>query len=183
TTDGSGNNRENLGRAAALLQEAGWTAQNGKLVKDGKPFEFEMLLYSPLFERVLLPYAKNLEKIGIAARVRTVDASQYRRRLDSFDYDMIVGGFAQSDSPGNEQRDFWGSEAAKREGSRNAIGLADPAIDTLVDRLIAAPDRKSLVTTTRALDRSLLWGYYVVPNYYISADPIAYWDKKMGRAS
>jgi microcin C transport system substrate-binding protein len=177
TTDGSGNNRENLGRAAALLQEAGWTAQNGKLVKDGKPFEFEMLLYSPLFERVLLPYAKNLEKIGIAARVRTVDASQYRRRLDSFDYDMIVGGFAQSDSPGNEQRDFWGSEAAKREGSRNAIGLADPAIDTLVDRLIAAPDRKSLVTTTRALDRSLLWGYYVVPNYYISADRIAYWDK------
>ena len=118
---------------------------------------------SPLFERVALPYAKNLEKIGITANVRTVDTSQYRRRTDSFDYDMIVAGFGASESPGNEQRDYWGSEAAKREGSRNAIGIADPSIDALVERLIASPDRKSLVTRTRALDRVLLWNQYVVP--------------------
>ena len=177
TTDGSGNNRDNLRRAAELLQQAGWTTQNGKLVKDGQPFAFEFLLYSPQFERVALPYTKNLEKLGIAASVRTVDASQYRRRTDTFDYDAIIGGFGQSESPGNEQRDFWGSEAAKREGSRNAIGLADPAIDELVEQLIAAPDRKSLVAHTRALDRALLWGRYVVPNWYIGADRIAYWDK------
>ena len=176
-TDGTGNDRTNLRRAAELLQQAGWTVQDGKLVKDGKPFAFEILLYSPLFERVLLPYAKNLEKIGIQASVRTVDTSQYRRRSDSFDYDMIVGGFGQSESPGNEQRDYWTSESAKREGSRNAIGLADPAIDHLVDQLIASPDRATLVTRARALDRVLLWGFYVVPNYYITADRIAYWNQ------
>jgi len=176
-TDGSGNNRENLRRAAELLKEAGWVAQAGKLVKDGAPFSFEILLNSPLFERVALPYAKSLEKIGITANVRTVDTSQYRRRTDSFDYDVIVGGFPQSESPGNEQRDYWSSESAKREGSRNALGLADPVVDELVDGVIAAPDRKSLVVRTRALDRVLLWGHYLVPNWYIGSDRIAYWDK------
>ena len=176
-TDGSGNNRENLRRAAELLKEAGWVPQAGKLVKDGAPFTFEMLLASPLFERVALPYAKNLEKIGITANVRTVDTSQYRRRTDSFDYDVIVAGFGQSESPGNEQRDYWGSEAAKREGSRNAIGIADPSIDALVEGLIASPDRKTLVTRTRALDRVLLWNQFVVPNWYIDSDRIAYWNK------
>ena len=176
-TDGSGNNRENLRRAAELLKEAGWVPQAGKLVKDGAPFSFEMLLNSPLFERVALPYAKSLEKIGVTMNVRTVDTSQYRRRTDSFDYDMIVGGFAQSESPGNEQRDFWSGESAKREGSRNALGLADPVVDELVDGVIAAPDRNSLVVRTRALDRVLLWGHYVVPNWYIGSDRIAYWNK------
>jgi microcin C transport system substrate-binding protein len=176
-TDGSGNNRENLRRAAELLKQAGWTPQAGKLMKDGAPFSFEILLNSPLFERVALPYAKSLEKIGITANVRTVDTSQYRRRTDSFDYDVIVGGFGQSESPGNEQRDYWGSEAAKRDGSRNAIGIADPSIDALVEQLIASPDRKSLVTRTRALDRVLLWNQFVVPNWYIGSDRIAYWNK------
>ena len=176
-TDGSGDNRENLRRAAELLQQAGWTAQNGKLVKDGKPFEFQFLVNSPLYERIALPYAKTLEKLGISASVRTVDASQYRRRTDSFDYDMILSSFGESDSPGNEQREYWGSAAAGREGSKNAIGLKDPAIDALVDLLIASPDRKTLVTRTRALDRALLWGRYVVPNWYIGADRIAYWNK------
>jgi microcin C transport system substrate-binding protein len=176
-TDGSGDNRDNLRRAAELLQQAGWTAQNGKLVKDGKPFQFEFLVNSPLYERIALPYSKTLEKLGIAASVRTVDASQYRRRTDSFDYDMILSSFGESDSPGNEQRDYWGSEAAGRDGSRNAIGLKDPAIDALVGLLIASPDRKTLVTRTRALDRALLWGHYLVPNWYIGADRIAYWDK------
>ncbi len=176
-TDGSGNNRENLRRAAALLKEAGWVAEGGKLTKDGKPFAFELLLNSPLFERVALPYAKSLEKIGITMNVRTVDTSQYRRRTDAFDYDMIVGGFAQSESPGNEQRDYWSSESATREGSRNALGLADPIVDELVNGVIAAPDRASLVSRVRALDRVLLAGRYVVPNWYIGSDRIAYWDK------
>ncbi len=146
-------------------------------MKDGAPFTFEILLNSPLFERIALPYAKSLEKIGITANVRTVDTSQYRRRTDTFDYDMIVAGFGESESPGNEQRDYWGSEAARREGSRNAIGIADPSIDSLVEQLIASPDRKSLVARTRALDRVLLWNEYVVPNWYIDSDRIAYWDK------
>ena len=176
-TDGSGNNRENLRRAAELMKQAGWTTQAGKLMKDGVPLTFEILLNSPLFERVALPYAKSLEKIGITANVRTVDTSQYRRRTDAFDYDMIVGGFGESDSPGNEQRDYWASASAKREGSRNAIGIADPSIDALVGGVIAAPDRKSLVTRTKALDRVLLWNQFVVPNWYIDSDRIAYWDK------
>jgi len=176
-TDGSGNARDNLRRAAELLRDAGWSVQNGKLVKDGQPFAFEVLLDNPQFERVVLPYAKNLEKLGITASVRTVDTSQYRRRVDGFDFDMIVASFPESDSPGNEQREFWGSEAAKREGSRNVIGIADPAIDALIDQLIASPDRKSLVTHTRALDRALQWGYYVVPNWYYGGDRIAYWNQ------
>jgi len=176
-TDGSGNDRENLRRAAELLREAGWSVQNGKLAKDGQPFVFEILLDNPQFERVVLPYVKNLEKLGVAASVRTVDTSQYRRRVDSFDFDMIVAGFGESDSPGNEQREFWGSEAAHREGSRNVIGIADPAIDALVAQLIASPDRKALVARTRALDRALSWGYYVVPNWYIGSDRIAYWNQ------
>jgi microcin C transport system substrate-binding protein len=176
-TDGSGNNRENLRRAAELLKEAGWVPQAGKLMKDGKPFTFELLLNSPLFERVALPYAKSLEKIGITVNVRTVDTSQYRRRTDAFDFDMIVAGFGQSESPGNEQRDYWSSESANREGSRNALGLADPVVDELVSGVIAAPDRSSLVSRVRALDRVLLSGRYVVPNWYIGSDRIAYWDK------
>jgi len=176
-TDGSGNNRDNLRRAAELLREAGWVVQNGKLVKDGQPLSFEILLDNPQFERVVLPYAKNLEKIGIEARVRTVDSSQYRRRTDAFDFDMIVGGFGESESPGNEQREYWGSEAAKREGSRNVIGIADPVVDALVAQLVASPDRKSLVAHARALDRVLLWGHYVVPNWYLPKERLAYWNK------
>ncbi|RIL05939.1 MAG: hypothetical protein DCC71_08680 [Proteobacteria bacterium] len=176
-TDGSGNNRDNLRRAAELLKEAGWVAENGKLVKDGKPFVFEMLLSNPQFERVMLPYAKTLERLGIDAQVRTLaDTAQYRRRSDAFDYDMIVGAFPQSESPGNEQRDYWGSDSAKREGSNNAIGVADPVIDELVELLIAAPDRATLVTRARALDRVLLWSHFVVPNWYIGSDRIAYWN-------
>jgi microcin C transport system substrate-binding protein len=178
TTDGSGNNRENLRRAADLLKQAGWTSENGALVKDGKPFAFEILLGNPQFERIVLPYKKTLERLGIQANVRTLaDTAQYRRRSDSFDYDMVVDGFAQSDSPGNEQRDFWGSDAAKREGSSNSIGIADPVIDELIELVFAAPDRKALVTRTHALDRVLLWGHYVVPNFHIASDRIAYWNK------
>jgi len=178
TTDGSGNNRENLRRAADLLKQAGWTSQAGALTKDGQRFTFEILLNNPQFERIVLPYKKTLERLGIEATVRTLaDTSQYRRRSDAFDYDMIVGGFAQSESPGNEQRDMFGSEAAKREGSLNSMGLADPIVDELIEGVIAAPDRASLVTRTRAFDRVLLWGQYLIPNWHISTDRIAFWNK------
>jgi len=176
-TDGSGNNRANLRRASELLKEAGWTVEGGKRSRDGKPFAFEILLASPQFERVALPFKNNLAKIGIDANVRTVDTSQYRRRMDSFDFDMTVAVFPQSESPGNEQREFWSSEAAEREGSRNLIGIRNPVVDALVDRIVAAPDRESLTHASRALDRVLQWGHYVVPNWYLAKQRIAHWNR------
>ena len=117
--------RNNLRKAVKLLKEAGWTVKNGALVnqKTGQPMTIEFLLVSPLFERIVQPYLRNLERLGIKGSIRLVDSAQYTRRLNGFDYDVIVGNFAQSDSPGNEQRDFWGSEAADREGSTNLIGI------------------------------------------------------------
>ncbi len=177
-TDGTGNIRDNLRTASRLLTEAGWPVKGQERVnaKTGKPLTFEVLLVSPLFERIVLPFAKNLERLGIKIRVRTVDSAQYRRRLDTHDYDMIVSSFGQSLSPGNEQRDFWGSASADSEGGRNFIGIKDPAIDALIDKLIAAPDRRSLVAATRALDRVLQWGFYLIPHYHAPYDRIAYWD-------
>jgi microcin C transport system substrate-binding protein len=120
---------------------------------------------------------KNLERLGIGARVRTVDAAQYQHRIETFDFDMVVAVWGQSLSPGNEQRDFWSSEAAKTQGSRNLAGIHDPVVDQLVDLVVAAPDRASLVARTRALDRVLLWGHYVIPNWHIQAFRVAYWDR------
>ena len=178
TTDGSGNNRANLRKALGLLQEAGWQVKDGKLVNAaGQPFAFEILLSSPAFERIALPYAKNLERLGIEASVRTVDTAQYQNRTDNFDFDMTVEGWGQSLSPGNEQRDFWGSSRRDEPGSRNTAGIADPVIDQLIDLVIQAPDRESLIARTRALDRVLLWGHYVVPHWHIRAFRTVYWDK------
>ncbi|HBT40840.1 MAG TPA: hypothetical protein DIW51_15470 [Rhodospirillaceae bacterium] len=177
--DESGNIRGNLRTASKLLTEAGWVINDGKRInaKTGKPFAFEMLLVSPLFERIALPFAKNLEKLGIAMTVRTIDTAQYRRRLDTFDFDMVVGGFGQSLSPGNEQREFWTTSAAEQEGSRNIIGIRSKAVDAIVEKLIAAPTRKDLVIASRALDRVLQWGHYMIPNWHAPYDRIAYWDK------
>lgn len=178
-TDGSGNNREQLKRAVELLREAGWKVDPAtkKLVDgNGEPMRFEILLVSPLFERVALPWAKNLERLGITATVRTVDSAQYRRRLDDFDFDVVVGNFPQSSSPGNEQRSFWGSAFADKAGSDNLIGLRDPAVDALVEQVVSAPDRKSLVDRTRALDRVLQWGHWVVPQWHSPVDRVAWWD-------
>jgi microcin C transport system substrate-binding protein len=177
--DGSGNIRSNLKRAVELLGEAGWTIRDGVMThqETGTALAFEILLQSPAFERVVLPMKKNLERIGVAVSVRTVDAAQYRRRIDTFDFDMIVDRRGQSESPGNEQRDFWSSAAAGAEGSRNLNGIADPVVDELIELLIAAPDREVLVTRTRALDRVLLWGHYMIPNWYMSADRVLYWDR------
>jgi len=181
TTDGSGNARRNLRAAAKLLKEAGWKVhpKTRKLVNGatGEPFAFEVLLISPLFERIVLPFKKNLSRLGIDVLVRTVDTAQYRERLTQFDYDMVVGSWGQSLSPGNEQRDYWTTEAASRPRSRNLSGIADPAIDELVELLIAAPTRASLVARTRALDRALQWSHLVVPHWHISYDRIARWDK------
>lgn len=176
-TDGSGNIRENLRAAADLLRQAGWSVQGGKLVKDGRPFVFEMLLVQPDFERVVLPFQRNLARLGITMNVRMVDTSQYLERLRGFDFDMIVSSFPQSLSPGNEQRSFWHSASADTPGSRNYCGIKDPAIDRLVDLVIAAPDRDALILRCKALDRALLWGWYVIPHWHSTYWRVAFWDK------
>jgi len=179
TTDGSGTNRRNMRKAASLLREAGWQIVDGVLSneKSGKPLEFEVLLIQPEFERIVLPFARNLKKLGIEVRVRPVDTSQYINRRRSFDFDMIVDSFGQSFSPGNEQRDFWGSDRADTPGSRNLIGVKDPVIDALIDRIIEAPDREHLAAATRALDRVLLWNHFVIPQWHVGIHRIAYWNK------
>ncbi len=178
-TDGSGNIRRSLRRAAGLLKAASWAIQDGRLTdaRTGEAMEIEFLLVSPAFERVVAPFIRNLKRLGIESRIRVVDSSQYINRLNGFDFDMAVASWGQSDSPGNEQRDFWSSDAAGREGSRNLVGIRNPAVDALIENLIAAPDRGSLVAATRALDRVLLWNHYVVPQWHIRFDRIAYWDK------
>ncbi len=180
-TDGSGNNREQLRQALLLLQSAGWdiNPESRKLThtETGKVMEFEVLLVSPLFERIVLPFKKNLTRLGIEVKVRTVDSAQYQERLNNFDFDMVVGTWGQSMSPGNEQRNFWGSEAAKRPGSRNFAGLEDPVVDELVELLISAPTREELVQRTRALDRVLQWKHIVIPHWHTPYDRILHWDK------
>jgi len=176
--DGSGSVRDGIRRALRLLKQAGWRVKDRKLVTpEGEPLSFEIMLISPEFERVVLPYVRNLGKLGIKVRVRLVDAAQYINRLNEFDYDMIVGGWGQSLSPGNEQRIYWSSKAAAAPGSQNYAGIKDPVIDELVELVIAAPDRESLVQRTRALDRVLLWGQYVIPNWHIPYDRMIFWDK------
>ena len=184
-TDGSGRIRSNLREAFRLLAKAGWKPQDGKLVKEqtGEPMSFEILLVSQEFERIVLPFTKNLERLGIDARVRLVDQSQYINRLRGFDFDIFVGGWGQSLSPGNEQREYWSSEAADRPSSRNYAGIKNPVIDELIEFVIQAPDRESLVARTRALDRVLLSGYYVIPQWHIQGDRVLYWDKYSRPAS
>jgi len=169
--------REQQRKAYKLLTDAGWKIQDDRMVDNlGKPVKLEFLLVQAEFERVLLPYKRNLADLGIDLEIRRVDVSQYINRLRSRDYDMIVSGFGQSSSPGNEQREYWHSASADNPGSRNFIGLKDPAIDTLVEKLIAADSREELITRTRALDRLLLWGHYVVPNWHIKTWRVAYWN-------
>jgi len=171
--------RANLRQALELLQEAGWTFRDRKLVnaKTGEPFRFELLIDEPTWERIGLPFARNLERLGIEMTVRSVDSAQYENRVRDFDFDMVVNVWGQSLSPGNEQREFWSSAAADQPGSRNLAGLKNPAVDALVDQLIAAPDRASLVTRVRALDRVLQWNYLVIPHWHLPYDRIAFWDK------
>ncbi|OLF53977.1 extracellular solute-binding protein [Pseudomonas chlororaphis] len=175
--DGSGMIRDQQRKAYQLLQEAGWRIVDDKMVDaQGKPVVIEFLLAQTEFERVLLPFKRNLADLGIDLMIRRVDVSQYINRLRSRDFDMVVGGFPQSNSPGNEQREYWQSSSADNPGSRNFIGLKDPTIDALVEGLINADSRTSLVAHARALDRVLQWGYYVIPNWHIKTWRVAYWD-------
>jgi microcin C transport system substrate-binding protein len=171
--------RHNLRIGLEMLHEAGWEVQNGRLVnkQTGQPLAFEILLVQPAFERIVGPFVQNLKRLGIDARIRTVDTAQYQNRLNDFDFDMIVGSWGESQSPGNEQRDYWGSQAADTRGSRNLAGVQSPVVDALVDKIIQAPTREDLVTATHALDRVLLWDHYVIPHWHITYDRVAYWDK------
>lgn len=177
STDPPKSLRDNMKKATQLLKDAGWTLKHGKLVDaKGNPFEFEILLVSNTFERVIAPYAKNLEKLGIVAKYRTIDPALYTRRIQDFDFDMVVNVFSQSQSPGNEQRDYWHSSAADRKGSRNIIGLKDKAVDNLVDKLIYAETQEQLTAAAHALDRVLWHNTYVIPNWYVGTHRIAYWN-------
>lgn len=170
--------REHLRTALKLFEEAGWTLQGNKLVDaNGKQFTIEFLGRDPTDERIFNPFVQNLRRIGIDARVRIVDAAQYQARVNDFDYDIITSVIAQSSSPGNEQRQMWGSAAADFKGSRNYSGIKNPAIDKLIDRVIYAKDREELVAATHALDRALLWNYYVIPQWYSDHINVAYWNK------
>ena len=170
--------RDNLRAAKNILIEAGWTVEDGRLVdKEGKPFEFEILLVSPSFERVMAGYVNNLSKLGVNASYRTIDPALYIDRLNRFDFAMTVHVFGQSQSPGNEQRDFWYSESADRQGARNLIGIKDPIVDQLVDKIIYATTQEELQAACKALDRVLWYGYYVVPNWYVARHRISYWNK------
>ncbi|MCA3554674.1 extracellular solute-binding protein [Aestuariivirga sp.] len=176
------NRRKNLRQAAKLLSDAGWrTVQDGgkNVLKNdtGERLTIEFLLNSPAFERVALPYQQQLELLGIGVAIKTVDSAQHERRTQTFDYDIMVGSWPQSLSPGNEQREFWGSEAARRDGSRNYIGIANPAVDAIIEQLVLAQDRDSLVAACRALDRVLMWNHYVVPMWFIPYTRTARWDR------
>lgn len=176
-TDGSGIIREQRRRAFSLLKESGWRIENDQMVDSiGKPITIEFLLAQPEFERILLPYKRNLASLGIELKIRRVDFSQYINRLRSRDFDMLVGSFNQSSSPGNEQREYWHSSSADTLGSRNLMGLKNAAIDGLVENLIRSTNRQQLIINARALDRALQWGFYVVPNWHIKHWRVARWN-------
>ena len=177
----NGKMRHNLKTALDLLAQSGWTVQNGILKNAlGDPFEFEILLdapSAPMWERVVLPFAGRLKRLGIKTHITTVDVIQYKNRLDTFDYDMIVSVWGQSLSPGNEQRYFWGSESADTHGSMNYAGLKSPVVDALIEKIVSAKTSEDLTTATHALDRVLLWSYLVIPHWHTPVLRYVYWDK------
>jgi microcin C transport system substrate-binding protein len=180
-TDGSGNNRSNLRQAIKALTDAGYELQDKVRVhkETGVKLEFEFLVSNTNagFERWFQPYKQSLERIGIIGNIRIVDASQYVNRALSHDFDLVVSTWGQSSSPGNEQREYWGSTKADQTGSRNLIGVKDPVVDALIEMVASAPTREELVFRTRALDRVLQHGWYVIPNWHIPAWRVAFWDK------
>lgn len=202
--EGNKGTRKQLREALKLLEDAGWTvrsetqedkncgffckmmitiglqSQKQSLVlrnEAGEPLEVEFLIVAPAFQRVIQGYVKNLEQLGVRASIRLVDSPQYQKRLELYDFDMIITTFGQSESPGNEQRFFWGSEAADKPGNRNYAGIKNKAIDALIDKIIFAKNREELVTATKALDRVLLFSHYVVPNWHVAYERFAYWDR------
>ncbi len=171
--------RNNLREAIKLLRAAGYDIRDQKLVdtKTGTPFTVEVLIDQPEWERIVLPYKPSLARLGIDMSLRIVDDAQYENRMRQWDYDVIVASWGQGLSPGNEQRGYWGSQAADQPGSRNTAGIKNPAIDTLVDRLVFAKSRAELVVATKALDRVLLWNHYVVPQWTYGKVRSARWDR------
>jgi microcin C transport system substrate-binding protein len=177
-SDGSGQDRNLLMQAGKLLDEAGYTVKNGVRVNDkGEPLRIEILMFEPAFERLAAPYLKNLKLLGIDARIRMVDAAQYQQRLKDFDFDITTQRYVMRNTPGVELRSYFGSAAAQMDGSLNLAGIADPAVDTLIERVIGAKSREELNTAARALDRVLRAGHYWVPHWYKASNSVAYWDK------
>jgi len=178
STKPPGSLRQNLREARDILHKAGWRVKEGVLVNQkNQPLKFEVLLAQKGMDRILAPFARNLAKLGIEMKYRTVDRSLYIRRVRSFDYDMIVGSFSQSMSPGNELLNMFHSVSAEKKGSRNYMGMSDPVVDSLVEKIISSENRANLVIACRALDRVLLNANYLVPNWYINTHRVAYWDK------
>lgn len=171
--------REYLREAVRLFNEAGWEIRNGRMVSEetGEQFSVQFLGASPTDEIIVSGIVPSLRRIGINAELRIVDTSQYIQRIQNFDFEAVTSRFAQTHSPGNEQRDFWGSEAADIPGSRNLAGIKDPVVDALINKIIYAEDREELVASTKALDRVLLWNYYMIPQYYQPTLRYAYWNK------
>lgn len=177
-TDGSGNNRRNLRAAQKLLRDAGYAIKDGKLTgPSGETVTIEYLTFSPSFERVVAPLTRNLERLGIKATIRIVDTAQYTNRMNEFDFDITTAAFASTATPGVSERAFWGSEMADSPGSVNYAGVADPAVDALIEKISDARDRPALEAAARALDRVLLWNRYVIPAWFSDANRVAYWDK------
>ena len=180
STLGEGSLRGNLRIARRLLKQEGWVIKDDILINQitGQPLKFEILLRSPLFERIVLPLKRNYRKLGIDVSIRTVqDDSQYQKRLEEFDFDMVVSNFGSIISPGNEQKNWWGSAAANQPGSMNISGVTNPVIDDIIEKLISAKNRKELINYTKVLDRILLFNYYVIPQFHIGHYRVAYWNK------
>lgn len=178
TTDGSGNNRDNLRRSASLLKEAGWLVKDAKLKNaKGELLEVEFLTFEPASARAYAPFVKSLERLGVVVRIRVVDSAQYRKRVEEYDFDITSARFVMSLTPGSEQRNMWGSESADVPGSYNLAGIKNPAIDALIEKLVAAKDRDALTAAARALDRVILANYYLIPQWFKGTHNIAYWNK------
>lgn len=179
-TDGSGDMRSNLRTAMTLLKEAGYVQKNGVLFSpQGQPVKFEILLNTSMFSRWILPFIANLKRLGIEANLREVDEAQYQNRMNDFDFDMTIDVFGQGINPGNEQRNYWGSQMANEPGSANKMGIASPVVDKLIDHIVQAQSRESLVAATRALDRVLLWQHFVIPQWYSGTFRLIY-NAKLG---
>ena len=177
-TDGSGNNRQNLRKAAALLNEAGWTIRDNRRVDaKGNPLTVEFLLFESSFQRIINPYVRNLKRIGVEATIRIVDVANYQHRMQQYDFDVIVQRYVQLNTPGVEQKTYFGAEMADIPGSRNLAGIRNPAVDALIEGVIAAKSRQELIAATRALDRVLMWNRYVVPQWYKGEHNVAYWNR------
>src|SRR5262245_16957319 len=177
-SDGSGQDRQLLRQAGRLLREAGWQVKDGKRVNaNGEVLELEFLITDPTYERILSGYAKNLQAVGVQTSVRRIDPAQYERRIKSFDFDMVMTRYSMRLTPGVELRSFWGSEAAKTEGSFNLAGISDPVVDALITKVTEANSREELKTATHALDRVLRARHYWVPHWYRPYHYIAAWDK------